>query len=127
MRVVGGARGVITVRCLKRSPGGFAPVVRGGTCRRSSGRGSGTGVLNVWGIAGQAPTPDCPASPRPALWKRHRRWSTDGTYQRIFQRVRELQDQAGRLDWLLSVDSTIVRAHQHAAGAPAGHTGGTVE
>jgi hypothetical protein len=29
-----------------------------------------------------------------------------------------LQDNAGKLDWLLSVDSTIVRAHQHAAGAP---------
>ena len=24
----------------------------------------------------------------------------------------------GSLEWLLSVDSTIVRAHQHAAGAP---------
>jgi hypothetical protein len=41
--------------------------------------------------------------------------------------VLELQDQAGKLDWLLSVDSTIVRAHQHAAGAPKPHTGGTVE
>ena len=37
--VVGGGRGVITVRCSKRSPGGFALVVRGGTCRRRSGRG----------------------------------------------------------------------------------------
>ena len=65
--------------------------------------------------------------PWQTLWKRHRRWSTDGTYQRIFERVRELQNQAGTLDWLLSVDSTIVRAHQHAAGAPAPRTGGTVE
>jgi hypothetical protein len=39
-----------------------------------------------------------------------------------------LQDNAGKLDWLLSVDSTIVRAHQHAAGAPhASPTGGSVE
>ncbi|MBB4987580.1 hypothetical protein GGE06_008555 [Streptomyces sp. SFB5A] len=26
-------------------------------------------------------------------------------------------DAAGDIDWLVSVDSTIVRAHQHAAGA----------
>ena len=25
-------------------------------------------------------------------------------------------DRSGELDWLVSVDSTIVRAHQHAAG-----------
>jgi hypothetical protein len=26
-------------------------------------------------------------------------------------------DAAGELDWLVAIDSTIVRAHQHAAGA----------
>jgi transposase len=65
--------------------------------------------------------------PWQTLWKRHRRWSIDGTYQQVFERVLKRQDQAGGLDWLLSVDSTIVRAHQHAAGAPARRTGGTVE
>ena len=29
-------------------------------------------------------------------------------------------DAAGDIDWLVSVDSTIVRAHQHAAGAAKG-------
>lgn len=61
-------------------------------------------------------------------WKRHRRWSTDGTYQRIFARVVADRDAVGALDWLLSADSTVVRAHQHAAGAPSpGRAGGTIE
>lgn len=83
----------------------------------------------AWRYRTGCPWRDVPAEfgPWQTLWKRHRRWSTDGTYQRIFERMRESQDQAGKLDWLLSVDSTIVRAHQHAAGAPASHTGGPVE
>jgi putative transposase len=83
----------------------------------------------AWRFRTGCPWRDVPAEfgPWQTLWKRHRRWSTDGTYQRVFERVLELQDEAGKLDWLLSVDSTIVRAHQHAAGAPKPHTGGTVE
>ena len=65
--------------------------------------------------------------PWQTLWKRHRRWSTDGTYQRIFEAMLQRQDEVGSLNWLLSVDSTVVRAHQHAAGAPTARTGGTVE
>ena len=83
----------------------------------------------AWRYRTGCPWRDVPAEfgPWQTLWKRHRRWSTDGTYQRIFDLVVARQDQAGRLDWLLSVDSTVVRAHQHAAGAPANHTGGIVE
>lgn len=56
------------------------------------------------------------------VWKRHFLWSTDGTYQRMLDAAREagLLDQAADevdIEHLLSVDSTIVRAHQHAAGA----------
>jgi transposase len=84
----------------------------------------------VWRFRVGSPWRDVPSEfgPWQTLWKRHRRWSTDGTYQRIFERVLAEHDQAGGLDWLLSIDSTIVRAHQHAAGAPsARHTGGRVE
>jgi hypothetical protein len=44
--VVGDVHGVIIGRCWKRSPGGFAPGARGGTCRRSSGPGRryGSGI-----------------------------------------------------------------------------------
>jgi hypothetical protein len=66
------------------------------------------------------------------VWKRHFRWSTDGTYQRILAAVTAagLVDPAveAGLKEMLSVDSTVVRAHQHAAGARAANpTGGTVE
>jgi putative transposase len=60
--------------------------------------------------------------------KRHQRFSFDGTYQLMLDVVcaqwcdDELDEGMARL---LSVDSTVVRAHQHAAGAPsAGDTGG---
>lgn len=33
------------------------------------------------------------------------------------QQVQAAADAAGEIDWDISVDSTIVRAHQHAAGA----------
>jgi transposase len=59
--------------------------------------------------------------------ERHLRWSKDETYTRVFAAVR--RDVGGHvdeeLDVLLSIDSTSVRAHQHAAGArPGTHTGG---
>ena len=84
----------------------------------------------AWRFRTGCPWRDVPAEfgPWQTLWKRHHRWSTDGTYQQIFQRVLQERDATGRLDWLVSADSTIVRAHQHAAGAPAARqTGGRVE
>ncbi|GAA3419670.1 hypothetical protein GCM10018952_60090 [Streptosporangium vulgare] len=52
------------------------------------------------------------------VYKRHRRWSADGTWERLLAAVQAAEDAAGRVDWEVSVDSTTVRAHQHAAGAP---------
>ncbi|MYX71446.1 IS5 family transposase [Streptomyces sp. SID3915] len=52
------------------------------------------------------------------VYERHRRWSADGTWDRILCAVQADADLAGRLDWSMgSVDSTSCRAHQHAAGA----------
>ncbi|MFJ7593413.1 IS5 family transposase [Streptomyces sp. NPDC097617] len=52
------------------------------------------------------------------VYERHRRWSADGTWDRILRAVQADADAAGRLDWsMVSVDSTSCRAHQHAAGA----------
>ncbi|WP_428837660.1 IS5 family transposase [Streptomyces olivaceiscleroticus] len=54
-------------------------------------------------------------------WKgahnRLRMWAADGTWQRIFTALLAQADAEGDLDWVVAVDSTIVRAHQHAAGA----------
>ncbi|PZS27339.1 MAG: IS5 family transposase [Pseudonocardiales bacterium] len=64
-----------------------------------------------------------------SVWERHRRWSDDGTYVRMFAAVRAAApERDAQLQNLLSVDSTISRAHQHSAGALHGaHTGGSVE
>ncbi|MFF9914865.1 IS5 family transposase [Streptomyces sp. NPDC013457] len=52
------------------------------------------------------------------VYERHRRWSADGTWDRILRAVQAEADLAGRIDWtMVSVDSTSCRAHQHAAGA----------
>ncbi len=48
------------------------------------------------------------------------RWAEDGTWERILTALQAEADAAGELDWTVSVDSTIVRAHQHAAGAKGG-------
>jgi len=55
--------------------------------------------------------------PWETVYKRHRRWSADGTWAMLLSRVQAAEDAAGRIDWDVSVDSTAVRAHQHAAGA----------
>lgn len=80
----------------------------------------------AWRFRTGSPWRDVPAEfgPWQTLWKRHRRWSTDGTYQRIFERVLAERDAAGTLDWLVSADATIMRAHQHATGAPSAKHGG---
>lgn len=54
-------------------------------------------------------------------WKgvhnRLRTWAADGTLVRVFTALLAQADAAGDLDWVVAVDSTVVRAHQHAAGA----------
>ncbi|MFI8199437.1 IS5 family transposase [Streptomyces sp. NPDC085942] len=57
-------------------------------------------------------------------WKgahnRLRKWAADGTWERVFTTLLAQADTEGDLDWIVAVDSTIVRAHQHAAGASKG-------
>ncbi|WP_413777873.1 IS5 family transposase [Streptomyces sp. AM2-3-1] len=55
--------------------------------------------------------------PWETVYKRHRRWSADGTWAMLLSRIQSAEDAEGRIDWDVSVDSTAVRAHQHAAGA----------
>ncbi|GAA1287855.1 hypothetical protein GCM10009579_58870 [Streptomyces javensis] len=54
------------------------------------------------------------------LHTRFRRWAKDGTFERMLRAAQAKADAAGDIEWLVSVDSTIVRAHQHAAGARKG-------
>jgi len=73
----------------------------------------------LWKVRTGAPWRDVPDRYGP--WKtcheRLRRWSADGTWDRILDEVVVRDDAVGAVEWVLSVDSTVVRAHQHAAGA----------
>ena len=60
--------------------------------------------------------PDCYGS-WSAAYALFRRWQRNGTWTRILTALQALADAAGRIVWDVSVDSTIARAHQHAAGA----------
>ncbi|CAO0825519.1 hypothetical protein SMICM17S_11944 [Streptomyces microflavus] len=51
------------------------------------------------------------------VYNRLRMWAADGTWERVFTALMAQADEEDGLDWVVSVDSTIVRAHQHAAGA----------
>ncbi|RJL31897.1 IS5 family transposase [Bailinhaonella thermotolerans] len=86
-------------------------------------------VLNgiVWKIRTGADWRDVPEryGPWQTVYQRFRRWSADGTWDRLWEHVQAHGDAAGVVDWsAVCVDSTIVRAHQHAAGARKGGAGG---
>jgi len=85
----------------------------------------------VWRFRTGAPWRDVPAElgAWQSVWERHRRWSIDGTYAAMLAAVHAGGQSAdAERAGLISIDSTSVRAHQHAAGAPAaGLRGGLVE
>jgi transposase len=60
--------------------------------------------------------PDCYGS-WAAAYALFRRWQRDGTWARILTALQAVADAAGRIVWDVSIDSTVARAHQHAAGA----------
>jgi transposase len=55
--------------------------------------------------------------PWQTVWKRHHRFASDGTWDRLLAAVQADAEAAGELDWSVSVDSSVVRAHQHSATA----------
>ncbi|MEU6682865.1 IS5 family transposase [Streptomyces sp. NPDC046832] len=56
------------------------------------------------------------------VYTRFRRCALDGVFTRALQQIQAHADAAGDIDWLVQIDSTIVRAHQHAAAT--GRKGG---
>ncbi|MFE1030269.1 IS5 family transposase [Streptomyces sp. NPDC058818] len=67
--------------------------------------------------------------PWKTVYTRFRRYTLDGVFTQALQHIQAHADAAGDIDWLVQIDSTIARAHQHAAAtgrkgaAPAGRTG----
>jgi transposase len=55
--------------------------------------------------------------PWQTVWKRHHRFATDGTWDRLLAVIQADADAAGQLNWDVSVDSSVIRAHQHSATA----------
>ncbi len=64
--------------------------------------------------------------PWQTVWKWHRRMAGDGTWDQILAVLTAQADAVGAIDWSVSVDSTIARAHQHATNVTR-TTGGFVE
>jgi transposase len=77
----------------------------------------------LWKLRTGAPWRDLP--PEYGPWStvacRFRRWRLAGVWDRVFAAVLQQEDAAGQVDWHLQfVDGTVIRAHQHAAGAKGG-------
>jgi transposase len=72
-----------------------------------------------WRVRAGAPWRDLPPGypPWPTAYGLFRRWQLDGTWARVLAGLQARADAAGLICWDVSVDSTVVRAHQHAAGA----------
>jgi transposase len=65
-----------------------------------------------------APWRDLPESygPWQTCYSRFTRWSRDGTWDRLLTHAQAKSDAVGKVEWEVSVDSTVARAQQHAAG-----------
>jgi transposase len=77
----------------------------------------------LWRLKTGAPWRDLPE--RYGRWEtvysRFRRWQQAGVWDHILATLQQQADAEEQLDWSLHlVDGTVVRAHQHAAGAKKG-------
>ena len=75
-----------------------------------------SGIVHVLKSGGR--WADCPADygPKKTIYNRFVRWAERGIWENIFSSLAGRDEDADRL----MIDSTIVRAHQHSAGAKGG-------
>ncbi len=77
----------------------------------------------LWVLRTGAPWRDLPEEygPWPTVASRFYRWRKKGLWEQLLSDLQQEADAAGELEWEVHyVDGTIVRAHQHAAGAKKG-------
>src|SRR4051795_11168077 len=77
----------------------------------------------LWRERTGAPWRDLPEryGPWSTVYSRFWRWREAGVWDRIFAAVQQQADEAGEVDWSVHfVDGSVIRAHQHAAGARGG-------
>ena len=72
-----------------------------------------------WRTRAGAPWRDVPPGygPWQTVYGLFRRWQRNGTWREILTALQGRADAAGLITWDVSVDSTVARAHQHAASA----------
>ena len=78
-------------------------------------------VINgiLWRLRVGAPWRDVPRryGPWQTVYDRFVRWRRDGTWDRLLALAQSAADAVGEIAWTICIDGTVVRAHQHAAGA----------
>ncbi|WP_435889272.1 IS5 family transposase [Streptosporangium canum] len=78
-------------------------------------------VINgiLWRLRTGAPWRDVPEryGPWQTCYERFARWDADGTWARLLEEMQVKDDSVGTVELTVSIDSTIARAYQHAAGA----------
>jgi transposase len=77
----------------------------------------------LWVLRTGAPWRDLPE--RYGAWEtvsgRFYRWRKSGLWQQLLARLQQQADADGRVNWAIHfVDGSVIRAHQHAAGAKRG-------
>jgi transposase len=73
----------------------------------------------LWKLRTGAPWRDLPEryGPWQTVYDRFVRWRREGTWDRLLTDAQTTSDAVGEVVWEVSIDSTTIRAHQHAAGA----------
>ncbi len=77
----------------------------------------------LWIVRTGAPWRDLPEryGPWSTVASRFYRWQKAGVWQQVLSTLQQEADAKGELDWQVHyVDGSVIRAHQHAAGAKRG-------
>jgi transposase len=72
----------------------------------------------LWKLRTGAPWRDLPEryGPWQSCFDRFNRWRRDGTWDRLLEHAQTKSDAVGEVEWEVSVDDTVVRAHSTPRG-----------